>query len=160
MDVLRSASPKIAYFREFNATNTPGGSSTASAWASRLLNQQLGDTSFATLGNGGLTWQILVLPGTYYAIASGDNYYGAGAQNAKLRLRDFTNSVTLIHGMNWYSGSSGSAALQLQGVFTLTTARYLELQQFNSGTQASNGLGDNMGQGDDVYSQLTLIKVG
>ena len=132
------------------------GTPTGASWNKLDLNTEVIDTANnCSLASGVLTLQ----PGTYLALGNGVNHRG---DTSKLRLRNTSDSVSTLIGMNSYSASAGVYAginTNLTGQFTITAAKNFELQAwYESGT--TNALGIHTTDAEiEVYASLELLKL-
>ncbi len=150
--------PKVYQVQESqtSGTNSSNTATNTGAYITVTLNTDVINqiTGASRSGN------VLTLPaGTYTAYAE----YGSASNggNNRIRLRDTTNSVTLIGGPN-QNGNSGSASgipkeLTLAGVFALSGTVTVELQVRTTGTivaAPAASFGD-----PEVYVNLVLTRL-
>lgn len=140
-------SGQILHVREDAASGGGTSALTNNAWSTRALSTELSDPgSIGTLASN----QITLAAGTYFAMCfasaycsftNGTNYLA----NAKLRLRNVTDSATVLVGNN-YRSSFGSLntsyeanfVLSCVGVFTLAGTKAIELQQYSAASGNSS----------------------
>lgn len=140
-----------------------GGTATDGAWTTYPLN------TVATNSISGLSLssnQITLPAGTYDVNSS---ILGFEVDAMRTRLRDTDTPVTLLLSMNQNSEDHGpdfdyrsDAISLLEGRFTLTQTRTVELQYFFESAGANTDLGrpDNSGSGEDnIYGQVSLRKI-
>jgi hypothetical protein len=147
--------PRIAYVSHQVASGTQGGSAVATTWTTRPLNTLVDSTRITT----SLVSNALTLPaGTYRC--SGSASFG-NTNNVKLRLRNNTNSTTLIVGQSVVGNTANCYPVGLlSGEFTLTAASAIVLQYYAMSALATYGLGQAVGSGEnELYAQLEIIKI-
>lgn len=138
-------------------SGTDGGTFTSGAWRTRDLNTEVADAgNHASVGSN----QITLAAGTYRCRASAPVYMVGGHM---IRLRDITNSATLISGVSSYSPGTGDPPVvraELQGRFTIAGSTTIELQHQCVSTKATNGFGGATGftVPHETYSFVELIK--
>lgn len=153
---------RIATFADQKTSGTNGGTFTGGSYQTRTLQ--------TTITNGisgcSLSSNQVTLPaGTYYVHAYGTT--GAAATQVgyhKLRLQNVTDATTLLIGVNAISSSAASArpatSAFLEGVFTLSASKAVELQHRCATTVSTEGFGTATSFGDDeVYASITFIKL-
>lgn len=116
------------------ATNTDGGDFNAGAWRTRDLNTEVSDAGgHASVASN----QITLAAGTYRCRISAPAYQVGRHQT---RLRDITNTATLLMGSCGYSVASGGNQTHsfIAGRFTLAGTTILEVQHQGENTQASS----------------------
>jgi hypothetical protein len=133
---------------------TDGGSFQSGDWRTRPLNTVSSNIG-ATLSSNQIT-----LPAGTYSIdgRAAANIIG----NNRLRLRNITNSTTLVHGFSQYDNStSGIHMAVIRGVFTLGASATLELQHYGTLTRNSTGMGApvSAGSGYEVYADVFFMRV-
>ena len=141
------------------AQNTAGGTFNGGAWRTRDLNTTVSDNGgYASLASN----QVTLPPGTYITDIKAPAYNVGFVQ---ARLQNITSGSTLILGQSGYSGSyvatptyQGVINCTINGRFTLSAASTLEVQQYCSGSQATNGFGmaDNLGV--ETYTMVQFWK--
>lgn len=151
-----ATTPQFALFNETQASNTAGGTATSGSWFKRVLN--------TTVTNGitgcTLTSSVISLPaGTYSVTVFAPNYR---TDESQFRLQNTSDGTTIIYGMsnNSRAGSSQVMTGTVQGYFTLTATKNIELQNRVSTTFATFGLGlPVVFGGDEVYASIQIEKV-
>lgn len=136
---------------------TSGGTSSAGAWTDCALTTKVADpTGIATL-----TANHIALPaGTYECRAKQSQYL---PDACKLRVRNLTDAVTLLIGLNGAAGPSAFGAGnsgEVWGQFTLAATKTIALQYWIANAQTTNGLGVPATSGEvEVYADIELWKV-
>jgi hypothetical protein len=130
-------------------SGTTYGNVTLGAWRTRDLNTEVVDTGgiAAVAAN-----QVTLQRGRYSVV--GFTSSGANILAHRCRLRDVTNGVTLVQGVNALNQGNTS----LSGEFELTGVAALEMQHWVSGT-GSGGLPVTTGE-PEVYTSLYFIRHG
>ena len=104
---------------------------------------------------------IALTAGTYEVFAMSPHLV---PNSMVIRLRNTTDGTTTVAGVNNYTAASGNGGgyAQLDGVFTITATKNLEVQYYVSNAQAGNGLGVAVGAAgvSEIYTQITIRKVG
>lgn len=153
------ASTKSLYATESQATNVASSVNLlASSWVKRLVATQQNTVTGASISSG-----VLTLPaGTYSASALAKTGVNRPIATV-LRLRDTTNSVTLLTGVagkhdDEGGGVQNQANASLNGIFSVTSTVSVELQQWSS-INATGGSAINTGE-NEVYATLALTLLG
>lgn len=144
---------QLFHVEDQKASGTAGGTVTASAWTTRVLNTSVTNeiTSATLVAN-----QITLPAGTYFIDAESIFF---GTTGSKLRLRNITDSSTSRVGVSSQANNSTSAALK--GRFTLGGTKVLELQYFvtnNPASGAALGLATTSAE-LEIYSTVMIWKV-
>jgi hypothetical protein len=144
-----------AHYRGQFANGVNGGTA-AAGWNQRPLNVEVeDDANLGTLASN----RVTLIAGTYRVRAYGVVW---AAGNHQLRLRNITDTVTVLSGLsvNTQANTHAPTAL-LDGRFTIAAGKALELQSFTAAGQAStNGLGFSVSSGEpEIYSELEIWKV-
>jgi len=135
------------------SSGTVGGASVATTWTKRPLSSIKQDAG--SIINSLSSSVISLTAGTYWVKARAE--YGINAGNTKLRLRDTTNSTTLVVGS---SAISGGITGNLLGRFTLSGTSNIELQYYNGTSTDNNDLGSPTSSGEvECYTILEFWKV-
>lgn len=151
----QAPSVQVVQVRNEQSSGGGGGTTSTGAWNKATLNTKSQDTgAIATLASS-----VLALPAGTYEVVAFQNFYQAGA--VQIRLQNTSDGVTLLPGLpfthNTASGYSQTAALQ--GRFTLTGTKNIELQYRCSNGIATNGLGVGSGFGTEVHADAFFRKV-
>jgi len=151
---------QFAHFRYSPASGTNGGTLTAGTWTTRLLGTSVTNDipSAALVGFGG---NLILLPaGTYYieAIAPG---YLVGLHRA--RIFDFNNNVTLLHGQNAESVTTGNTTTpaEVRGIITSTSTRIISLSHYITTSTAATDAGrpTSIAGVNEVYGEVFIWKI-
>jgi len=148
---------EMLHVTEEQAYNTAG---TTANSAGNYLKLGLNTVKRNAITSATLSSSVISLPvGTYYCeghVTAYDTNY------TQTRLRDTTNSTTVVLGSGVRVGSNETENTPIRGSFTLSGTSNLEFQAISSGT-STNGFGYPSTTGDSsegsVYSQLMIIKV-
>lgn len=133
------------------AQNTQGPNATSGSWQTRVLNTKVADTgSHASLASN----QITLDAGTYRVEVFAASY---NCTNTQLRLQNITDTATLVVGQSVYIPASMGGIVVLQGRFTLSGSKVIELQQQVALT-ATNGFGVAANFGTEIYATVELWK--
>lgn len=137
------------------SAGTGGGAATSGSWFTRDLNTEVADTG----GNSSISSnQITLAAGTYRCLAFVPAW---NVDYHKARLRDITNTATLIAGTSAYNPSSYPPTPSiLMGRFTIAGATVIEVQHQVNTTQAStSALGVAVGFSViEVYTTIEFWK--
>ena len=146
--------PKYALLRDEKSNGTVGGTFTAGAFRTRILNTKAVDEIGITLSSN----QFILPAGTYLIHARAP---GFGVSNHVLRLRNITDSTDeLIGSAGRATGASGEGDSVILGQFTISATKTFEIQHRCSQTIATFGFGTATGlAGSEVYTQVALLKV-
>lgn len=125
--VSQARQATLRVYEEQSSGVASSQSLTSASWNTRVLNATDGSISGASLSSN-----LVTLPaGTYFVEAWGLGYR---VNSAKMRLRDVTNSQTLIVGQNAYSAAASDARTvirpRLAGTFTLASTAEVSLEQY------------------------------
>ena len=144
----------FAYLREEQVSGTAGGTSVATTWTKRTLNTEVADTgSHVTTAASVMT----LLAGTYRVCARSPF---SGAQAARLRLRNTSDSTTTLLGIVTETVTNQGNTAHLAGRFTIAATKNFELQYFCTVSTATVGLGRAItGAGEtEVHSEIEFIR--
>lgn len=164
------------HIRDERSSGTAGDTLTVSTWNTRTLNTEAtDDLTITTSGN-----QMSLVAGTYYIeVTAQTNYTGtvdrgtSEAITSKLRLRNVTDSTTLVNGIGQRfsladdGGGNNEAADQsllttLSGRFTLAGTKSVEVQNWvtNGYSSPSTKSGKAISSGEnEVYTDVRLWKL-
>lgn len=159
VDAINSVEMSYSQYMRFQhneSAGTGGGTATSGSWNTRKINTEVLDIpNIASLSSN----QITLPAGTYYIRALSSYYY---CSYVKTRLYNVTDSAELLRSI--YSVAPATSHIEakshIDGYFTLTGSKALELQYRCSVTYANNGLGYpyNIG-GDEIYAVIEIWKV-
>ncbi len=146
------------YIVDQKADATQGGTFTSGAWQTRTLNTIKSDTgSHASISSN----QITLGAGTYRVHIVAPACY---VDEHQARLRDITNSATLLVGLRAYAGSANShvttTVSTIFGRFTLSGSTVIEVQHRCLLTRATDGFGEGGSTFGEVciYTQVEMWK--
>lgn len=145
----------VLHVRDEKTVSTNGGTFTSGAWQTRTLNTEVtNDIDGASLASN----QITLPAGTYEVIASAPGFAVNGHQ---ARLRDVTNSATLLLGTSEHSNAANYAQTRsfIDGEVTLNAETVVELQHYCVSTFSSTGMGVSADIGTEVYAEVFIRKV-
>ena len=167
---------QLFHIRDERSSGTDGDNMTVSTWNTRTLNTEKTDELSITLGGS----TIPLLAGTYYIEVDAVTYFTgtsvAGVLDAvtsKLRLRNITDSTTLVVGLStkFQENDDGGGNNQfcewmlyprLSGRFTLAGAKSVEIQNWvtNALSSPTTKGGKAISSGEnEVYTDLRLWKL-
>lgn len=150
------AAPRVAFLSDVKTSGTAGGSSLAATYQTRTLNTEDDQSDFLTLSGSQFT-----LPAGEYIIEGSAPAYAAGLHKA--RIRNVTDSTTVLMGQSAYSTSTTPFSMthsNVYGRFSISASKTFELQHYTNAALATTGLGLAASTGEsEVYSQLKITKV-
>jgi hypothetical protein len=145
-----------AIFNETQASNTNGGSSTATTFTKRTLNT----TVVNNITGCSIASSVITLPaGSYIVTASAPSYESTFF---KIRLQNTTDASTAVLGTSEYEGSSAvQTSGILSGYFVITGNKNFELQHYVTVARANVGFGNPtaIASVSEVYSTIKIDKV-
>lgn len=135
--------------------NADGGSISATTWTTRDLNTEDTDTkSICTLAAN----RVTLSAGTYRCriIVPGQNcgwFY--------TRLYNVTGAAMLLQGMNSGAGTANNVVAYsiIEGQFTVAASQALEVQMYCTSSRVTDGLGNKISTGNNVYTVAEFWKV-
>lgn len=149
----------LVVLRDEKSTGTGGGSITSDTWTTRDLNTEAADTaSICTLSSN----QFSLPAGTYWLTGFAPFYR---ADTVKLRIRDITNTATLLIGGPGLSNDSDNSAIScpIAGMFTLSGTTTLELQcKVDNAQGGTSTLGNTFSSDSseaNVFSVLNILRL-
>jgi hypothetical protein len=156
---LTNISAAYVNLQDQKAQNTAGGTFTAGAWQTRVLNTEVSDVGgLCSLASN----QFTLAAGTYTIHASAPAYL-VNARH-QLRLQNVTDTTTLLVGNSNYAPTITANVVQtnalLRGIFTIAAGKALELQHQCQATEAADGFGVPSNFTTEVYAVVELWKVG
>lgn len=154
-DGTTQSSSGIMVVQDEKAANTAGGTSVAGTQV-RVLNTVVVNT----IPGASLAANQVTLPaGTYQIDACAPSWI---SNKNKLIWFNVTDAATTTQGRGNYGDAAGADPGQadacLVGYFTIASAKAFELRHWIQLARATNGLGLNMNQGTEVFSQVKIIK--
>jgi len=141
--------------RDEKAASNHGGTFTAAAWQTRVLNTEVSDDGgHASLASN----QITLAAGTYEFKA---NLPCHEVGDSKARLANITDSI-YVYGENIYATAGGGCNINyLSGKFTIAAPKVFELQHRCSVTGTNTGFGFGAYIGViEVFASIEFRKVG
>jgi len=160
---LPVASTLYAEFRNQQTSGTASGEVlSGTSWNQRVLNTSVSNTISGVTLSGN---QIVGLPaGTYQVTATAQAQISSNntAAEHRLRIRDITDTTTLVVGQNYGILTSANTPItvtaSLNGIFVIAGTKTIELDSWvatlsNGGQQTSTGE-------VEVYSDILLRKIG
>jgi len=137
------------------AAGADGGTATSGSWQTYALSSTY-DNNISGASRSGNT---ITLPAGTYRF-EGQAVFGL-VGNVKLRLRNNTGSSNIFYGLAARSAGSDSDYIlsRIQGVFTISATKTLEIQYRVDATVSSNGRGRASGWGDEVYGKFVFWKL-
>lgn len=153
-EALIGSSEDYILIREEQASGTQGGTFTAGAWQTRVLNTEVHDAG----GHASLSGNVVTLAaGTYRFSAKAP---ACAVDNHKVRLANTADSI-------YYYGSSEftsqtilcTTVSHVSGRFTIAAPKTFSLQHYCQTTKTTNGFGQSTSFGViEVYSQIEFWK--
>jgi hypothetical protein len=145
-----------AVFTDVKSSGTNGGTFTTGAWRTRDINtsQYNGITGASISSN-----QITLDAGTYLIAVDTSAYDVNGHQT---RFYNITDSAVSLTGQSSFSLTTSDAQTHanLEGVITIAATKVFELQHQCQVTRSTNGFGIGNSFGDNVYSIVSIAKIG
>lgn len=138
------------------ASGTDGGSFSAGDWRTRTLQTvRTNLITSATLSSNKINLPV----GDYYIFATIPAY---GVGTSTTRLWNDTSGALLIEGSGTVSTSGNMVNSIIFGKFTLAGTRDVIIQHRCSTTNAADGFGKaaNFGSSDEIYTQVSIWKIG
>lgn len=157
-DTFGAFGGKLLHVVDRKAANTAGGTFTHAGWRTRTLNTVL--TNLIPEAQPDTTNNKIILPpATYIAMIRAPAY---GVADHRARLRDTTTNTTLLIGSSSNSSTSAVGVTDsiIRGQFTIKRYTTIELQHYCSSTQATNGFGKPVNDGElEQYSDVMIWKI-
>jgi hypothetical protein len=143
-----------AIFNDTKSSGTNGGTFTSGAFRTRdLQTTQINDITGCSLSSN----QITLAAGSYYVSA----FTTAHACAANIaRLQNITDSTTTILGQSAYCDAAQVGVSAIEGKFTIAASKTFEVQHRCATTRAGEGFGVANSFGDNIYTIITIAKVG
>ncbi len=149
------SSIKYAIMRDAKSSGTAGGTF-ASGQQTRVLNEILAD-DYGIIYS--LSSNAFILgAGTYIVSAKAQAQQVDGHQ---LILRNTSDSTNLLSGISSTAAAAGDANMaSMDGQFTITATKTLELNHFANSAKATNGFGSAVTAGvNEIYATVELWKI-
>lgn len=151
-----AAVPDLFQMVHETAVSTDGGDIIANTWSTRPLNVvRTNEITGASLSGN----QVTLPAGTYYIEATSEIFKG---DTNKTRLRNVTDSVTLLVGMSTFARFTDNDGWtsKLSGKFTLSGTKVLELQHWtNSANPNGTGWGVATVGGDGELNTFAIVRI-
>jgi hypothetical protein len=148
----------LLHVREEQASGTAGGTFTAGAWRTRVLNAVVFN---AIVGASLASNQITLPAGDFEVLAFAP---ARSVDHHHARLYDATGAAVLVNGASGVVSSSESTQVvaPVVGRFSLAVPSLVELQHICLTTKATDGLGTARADFAtvEVFSEIKLWKVG
>ena len=147
---------RTAYLSDVKANGTDGGTPTASAYNTRILNTIDDPNGIIT----SLASNQFTLSAGQYSIKASSLSYASGS--TRLRIRNITDSTTPILGITNYNRATVIIGYEssLEGNLIITSSKVFELQHYFAAASSGNGFGIAAGIGEsEVYTQIRITKI-
>jgi hypothetical protein len=145
----------LAIFNETQTSGTNGGTATSGSFVKRTLNT----TVVNNITGCSIASSVITLPaGTFFVNAYGTVF--DTVNNYKSRLQNTSDAATTIQGTNGFQQGGVMGYAAVIGVFTIAASKNFELQTRVGSTISANGYGPAVSFGDEVYSQITIARIG
>lgn len=147
--------PAYIHVREQQASGTAGGTFTAGAWRTRVINTEVSDAGgFCSIASN----QITLAAGTYIARVT------APAKQVSYhvcKLYNVTDGADVLIGVEAEDGGAAiTTRSEAVGKFTIAAPKVFEVQHQCGATKATNGLGGAAGFGViEIFAQAEFWKV-
>lgn len=148
----------LVILQDQKTQNTAGGTFSSGAWRTRDLNTKVLDTaSICTLSSNQFT-----LPAGQYLVTGRAPAVNVDPHQA--RLWNVTDGALLVSGSSENASGSGATdfiqtSSVIEGAFTLTGTKTIQLQHQCTASQTGNGFGFACNFGPEVYSYLGIRKI-
>lgn len=148
------SSISYAIFNDTKSSGTAGGTFTSGAFRTRdLQTTQINDITGCSLASN----QVTLPAGTYYVSA----FVPAHACSVFIgRLQNITDSTTQILGQNAFTEVLAMNVSTIEGKFTIAASKVFEVQSRCNTTRATEGFGVPNSYGDNIYTVITIAKIG
>lgn len=148
---------QLFHTRMQQTSGSNGGSITTAAWTKYpLLTSVTNEIASATLSGA----SVISLPAGTYRVRGEAQ---VKESNGKLRLRNTSDSTTLVVGMNTRNSTSidSASTMTITGTFTLGGTKNIELQYWiSNNTGGSSALGAAITTGEiEVYGDLQIWRI-
>ncbi len=140
--------------QERQTSGTDGGGLTDATWNVRGAWTIEGANRIA---GASVASSTITLPKGRYRVRASASY--GSVDSNRLRLRDITNSATLVDGVQGAVGTLGGGVVPLEGEFDLAAEADVQLQHICKVTDATAGRGEAISNGQEVYAQVTLRRI-
>lgn len=152
-----SGANEIVFLKDVETSGTDGGTFTAGAWRTRVLNtlQNLGSYAWVTSPSSN---QWTLTAGSYEVEATAPAY---GVYNHKAKLKNITDASDQCLGSSEYAsgaGPNGQTRSTINCSFTIAGTKTFEIQHYSSNTNSSSGFGIGY-SGAGVTELYTVVKI-
>lgn len=151
-----SATNAPVTMREEQVSGTEGGASLADSWDTRTLNTSEGNTGLLTAFAAS---QFTIEAGTYYITGFCPCYK---TDESKARLYNVSDTAVTMYGSSAFSdnGDFTTDYSYFQGTFTIAAQKQFQIEQIFDLAVANYGMGRSGNRGTEIYTSITLWKVG
>lgn len=151
---------KVTVIQDVKSSGTNGGTSSSGNWYTRTLNTY----QINQIGLDAISSNRFTLPaGTYNIRACSFIHNVAGVSN-QIRIYNVTDATSAILGltnMNAFSDYSSSVWATLDGCIEIASSKTFELQyRCSYSSSSSYALGQASGWGNEIYSIVSIMKIG
>lgn len=141
------------HFQDQKASGTNGGTATAGAYTTRVLNTTVRNIAGATLASN----RVNLPAGTWRISASAANNT---AGTFRLRIRNITDATTSILGPGGSVAGNVYNYLTVDGVVTITSAKDFEVQHYRATTVGPDDFGLPASSGDvEIYVDFRATRI-
>lgn len=154
------SSRPLLHIQDQKASGTDGGTFTAGAWQTRVLNTVLtNEVDGASLSSN----QITLPAGTYYAVIRAPAHR---VDRHATRLQNITDASTVLSGSSEFTGGANVVTTPsiIIDRFTLADVKVLEVQHRGQTTAATFGFGVSVGTSftvdTEIYTDVQIRRVG
>lgn len=145
---------RLLHIRDERASGTAGGTATSGSWLTRTI--QTVKTNEIP-GSSLLSNVISLPPGKYWGeITSAFHSNMTGNQS---RLYNTSLGAMVLLSNNGYATTSGFVSSTASGRFTLSSYALLELQYRVALTRSTDGLGNALSWGTEVYADVRIWQI-
>ncbi|CAB4159010.1 hypothetical protein UFOVP707_43 [uncultured Caudovirales phage] len=138
--------------RDVKTAGTPAGGCGTNTSQARTLNTVIDNT----IAGASLASNLITLPAGSYKVRAVAQGYACGGH--RLAIHNVTASQVLLTGPNSH-GSVGSFVQSMAivaGVFTLAVTSQIRLDHFTASARATDGLGQAISSGPEIYADIEL----
>lgn len=132
------------------------GTMVSGAWTTRSLTT----VDANSITGASLASSRVTLPAGRYQMFAAAQFHNGSSFGVRLRLRDITNSATLVESADVSNQSGGIVNPVVSREFVLAATASIELQYYSSDGETGDGLGRNPALSPPRYAVLELTKIG
>lgn len=153
---------RYAVMTDNKPSGTQGGAAVSAVWTPRNLNTLVDPSSLiqnpaSFTGTGGTNTDFILPAGRYYIRGFSPHYMAN--RYAKVRLYNVTDAAVVFYGSNVYN-NNGTDKATIETIFTLAAQKTIQMQYYYNASVNNDDLGIQFAAGgDEVYSQLVIIKI-